>query len=612
MGRGGLSSSGLRTHLRAMWESRRRDPGQLLLVAALLAAFLLYAPTLGYGIVNHDDTWLLRDNVLLQNVSTATLSKVFFDTSSATRFLLGAEYLPVRDLSVMADNAVWGDWYGGAHLTSLVIYLLSLVVWFRALVALGLERSVAGLAILIWAVLPSHAESVAWLSERKGLLGVLFAGMTALGYAKFRAGGSRAWIAAAAICAVLAVWSKAPSAFAIAALAPIELMLGRERVSWRRSLVGLGIIAVAGALAFAPVVITAMNLSVVGTKDNAPAGLLAMPLGLHGFYLQLAVMGVRNAASYPVSTDGPSTVNLIVGVVALALALAAVVVPSRGRWRPSPAIRVGAVIWLCGFVPASRLGMPLRAVLVADRYILFATLGIALVAATGLLAMASARARNALIGVIVLAAGLRTLDARSNWRDSTTLWQRATVSNPHDGDAWSAYVEALLEGDQHELAFRTMRDALRVAPRTPNLVLRQALYVLEYGKRGQGVALMMEAAHGGESRAMANLALLLLQDGRGDEALDWARKATQSAPMYARGHRALGEVALAQNKPFEALLALQRTNALWPTDLITRYLLARTLIALHQPDAARPHLEACTSDPKVGESCRTELGQLRR
>jgi hypothetical protein len=73
----------------------RRDP---LLALALVLVAVLYAPTLGRGIVNYDDTWLLRDNWILQEPSWASLHTILFDLSSPLRFALSPEYLPVRDL----------------------------------------------------------------------------------------------------------------------------------------------------------------------------------------------------------------------------------------------------------------------------------------------------------------------------------------------------------------------------------------------------------------------------------------------------------------------------------------------------------------------------------
>src|SRR5215475_3242177 len=163
--------------MRAALGTARRHPGILLLGLALVAAAAIYAPTLGRGLVSYDDPWLYRDNFVVAHPSTHALRAVFFelDPHSPVRYALGAEYLPVRDLSVMLDVALWGEAYGGFHLTNLVIYLAAIALVFAMLDGFGVDRKIAGLAVLIWAIHPSHAESVAWLAERKGLLGALFA-----------------------------------------------------------------------------------------------------------------------------------------------------------------------------------------------------------------------------------------------------------------------------------------------------------------------------------------------------------------------------------------------------------------------------------------------------
>ena len=569
----------------------------------------LYAPTLGRGIVNYDDPWLVRDNDLLGKPSAGAVSTVLFDMRPETRFALGAEYLPVRDLSIMADRAIWGDWYPGYHLTNLVLYLAAIALWSAALVALGLDRTLAGLAILIWAIAPAHAESVAWISERKGLLGLAFSGAAAFGYLRFRAGRHAGWLALALVATACAVWSKAPFAFAIAVLAALELVAPAPRRSWRRSLVGLGAIATIGLAAFVPVLVTAMNLAVVGGDDHAPAGWLAMAVGLHGFYLELGAMAVRNAVSYPIGSIGPSAIQLALGALGLVAALAVTVVPARGPWQPPRALRIGALIWLFGWLPASRLVLPLRAVLVADRYILFASLGLAIALAVGLLALPASRARTALIGVVCVVAAVRTLDAQAGWADSLTLWERAARANPIDGNAWSGYAEAYQELGRPDLAAGVVEEGL-ASSQDPRLLLRGALIALDHGDRERGLELMRRSAEGGHPPAMSNLARLRLQEGHGDEAVQWARKAVAAAPLYAKGYRTLGVVLLALHHPDEALAALERASRLAPTDLGTRYDLALVLIELHRDAEARGHLEAASSDPAVGMKARAALARL--
>ncbi len=588
-------------------ERMRRDPGATLVVVAVAAVNALYLPTLFRGLVDYDDTWLVRDNFILHDFSPRTLKTIFFDTSAETRFILGAEYLPARDMSIAIDLAIWGDAYAGFHLTNLIVYVLALVVWFWVLVELGVSRTLAGLAILFWAIHPAHAESAAWVSERKGLLGLLFAGVASIGYLRFRIGRSAGWLVLAMAAALFAVWSKAPYAFAVAALAGFELVSPVPRHSWRRSLVGLGAIAVVGAAAFVPVIMTATNLRVVSGEDRAPAGWLAMAIGGHGFYLQLAASAFRNAISYPIRSVGPSALDLVIGALGLVAVLASLV--RIRRWQPPDVIRIAALIWLFGWLPASRLVLPLKAVLFADRYILFGTLGVTLALGFAIMKIPTARSRNALVAVIGLALAMRALDAQSNWRDDLTLWKRGVVSNPYDDDAWAAYVERLEEVGDEGHAFDALREGLQRA-RGPRLLMRKALLLAKRGIRADALVAMREAADAGEPRAMANLALMLFEDGKRDEALQWAKRSVEIAPLYAKGWKTIGGIYLTMNKPAEALVALEKAHKIWPLDLKTRHDLGLTLMKLGRFAEARAHLEACILDPEVGRQARLLLSRL--
>ncbi len=583
----------------------RRDPGLGLLVLALLLATAIYAPTLGRGLVNYDDPWLYGDNWILQHASWSSLHTVLFDLDSPRRFVLTPEYLPVRDLSVMLDFAIWGDWYPGFHLTNLALYLAAIAAWFAVLDGFGVDRRIAGLAALLWAVHPSHAESVAWLSERKGLLAMMFAGLCGLAFARFRAGRSMRWLVLAVLAAVCAVWSKAPGAFAVAALAGLELALPARRTSWRRSLTGLGAIAVLAGLAFVPVLMLASQASVVGTDGHAPAGRLAMVLGVHGFYLRTAAMAVRNAVSYPIATAGPGVLDLVLGASGLVVLAAIAVVPRRGAWAPPAEARAGAVIWLVGWIPISHAILPLKMVLVADRYLLFPTLGLTLLLAAALVRIPGTLARRALIGTIVVAAMVRTLDAQASWSAPTTLWQRAITSNPEDGAAWAMYLEAL--GDDPERVEAALEEGLRHT-HAPRLLHRQALLVLPVD-RPRGMALMREAADGGESIAMSNLSLLLLEDRQLDEALRWARAGAASRPNV-HGQRTLGKVALAAGQPAEALGAFEHAFALEPASCANRINLGLALRTLHRPGEVAAYVGPCVDDPRLGARARDLLGQL--
>lgn len=560
----------------------KRDAGLVLLGLALGLAIALYAPTISRGLVNYDDPWLIANNWIIKQHD---VGKVFTDTTIETRAVLGAEYLPVRDLSVMLDDVLWGDWYGGHHLTNLVIYLAAIALWFAALTRLGFDRTLVGVAVLIWAVHPAHAESVAWLSERKGLLAVMLAGASTLAFAQFRSGRAW-WLALAIVTAVLAVWSKALALFMLAPLA----LVAKDKRGW----LGMAAIGAAAALAFVPVFLVARQMSVVAGHAATPIN----PLAIHGFYVRLAMMTMRNSVAYPIATEGASILDIVIGAIALIAAIAALLP------RLPAAVRLGSAIWLAGWFPVSRLVLPVKLVVVADRYLLFPTLGFALVLASSLWRLPY---RRVVVAVVVIAACARTFDAQANWRNAQTLWARAVDVSPRDGDSWSQYIEALDAGRAHDAAERALATALAHSS-SPKLLMRQALMLNRSGDTASALATMQRAAEAGEPLAMSNLAVLLDGQGKHVEANDWAKRAVARLPLYVNGWRVLGRVTIASGDAKNALPPFQRALALDPTDLVNEYNVGIALTALGRYEEARPHLLKCLRDPLLGPRVRQLLG----
>ncbi|HET9991327.1 MAG TPA: hypothetical protein VFQ65_22505, partial [Kofleriaceae bacterium] len=454
------------------------------------------------------------------------------------------------------------------------------------------------------AVHPAHAESVAWLSERKGLLGMMWAGASALGYAKFRAGGRGTWLALAAITGIAAVWSKAIAAGAVAALAAIELVA--RGTSVRRSVAGLIAIALAAGLAFAPVVLVATRMGVVGDESTISRPIAV--LGGHGFDLRLAAGLVTNSVSYPVSTAGPSSLDVVIGSLGF-LAIALVFLPRWSKRTWAVPLRIAAVVWLFGWLPIGHLVLPIQQVFVADRYMLIPSLGFALALAVGLAQLP--RLRTLACAVVIIAFAARALDAQATWSSNELLWQRAIASNPSDGNAWAMYLEAL-ESDGRVADAAGVVDEALAHSRLPRLVMHAGLTALAEGRTDEGFALMTEAATHGEPRAMANLANLYADRGRLEEALRWARFATVAAPSYTNGHRVRGKVARLAHHADESRYAFEHAYLLEPTNAANRYNLALAYADDQRIADARTLLESCTDDPEVGSLARGMLLRLRK
>ena len=324
------------------------------LVVAIAVA--IYVPSLTFGRVDWDDKWLWSTESPLRHLDAATVHDVFFELDRTARHPFGSEYLPVRDLAVGVDMAVWGHDEHGPHATQLALFALTVLALGGLLVRFGVPPAVAWLATLLWAVHPIHVESVAWLSERKGVLAGLFFVVCGHAWVRYRDGRSRGWLVLAAVAAVAATWSKAPAMFGPVVLAAWDLL--QLRASPRRWF-AIGVIGLATALAALPVVLLATEAHVIGTAEEGGDrdGRLATAVGAQGHYVQSIVLARPLAMSYPINSDGPAPHDLALGALAVlgsAGGLAWWWRRQRARGEPRARPRRGAARVGLDLVPADR------------------------------------------------------------------------------------------------------------------------------------------------------------------------------------------------------------------------------------------------------------------
>ncbi len=142
--------------------------------AIVTMAALVYLPSLSGGFINYDDGWLIRDNRFYESASPASLLVIWADFSKETRLLLGAEYLPVRDTSVLIDVLLFGLSPQAMRAINLILYLGSAVFCICAMRRVLGTSWRSDFVSAFFVLHPAHAESVAWIVGRKDVLGLLF------------------------------------------------------------------------------------------------------------------------------------------------------------------------------------------------------------------------------------------------------------------------------------------------------------------------------------------------------------------------------------------------------------------------------------------------------
>ena len=195
--------------------------------AALIfgVTFAVYWPAMHGGMVWDDDAHVTRPGLQ----SAAGLWRIWSDLHATQ------QYYPLLHSAFWIEHQLWGDSTLGYHMANVLMHATSaclLVLLLRRLRVPG-----AGLAGLIFAVHPVCVESVAWISEQKNTLSLVFYLLAALAYVRFdrgrgQAAATRAYVIATLLFA-LALLTKSVTATLPAALLVI-FWWERGRIDWRR------------------------------------------------------------------------------------------------------------------------------------------------------------------------------------------------------------------------------------------------------------------------------------------------------------------------------------------------------------------------------------------
>lgn len=160
---------------------------QTVLLAGLSA--LIYWPALTGQLVNHDDPLYFSENpVILQGLSWHAIVWSFTSISVG-------HWHPVTWLSHLAGVELFGTNPFGHHLINLLLHIAN------TLLLACILRNITGRNLLSWlttalfALHPLNVETVAWVAERKGVLGAFFWLLAVLAYQRYvRAPGLRRYL----------------------------------------------------------------------------------------------------------------------------------------------------------------------------------------------------------------------------------------------------------------------------------------------------------------------------------------------------------------------------------------------------------------------------------
>ena len=171
----------------------------ILLSAAVLLSF---APSLWCRFLNWDDYAHYISNPCVYSLSWSNLVEMFKQTVNET-------YIPLTTLSFNLEYHLFGASSFVSHLINMLLHLS--VAWMVYLFAKQLKFSAweAFVAAGLFALHPMRVESVAWVTERKDVLGILFYMLCLWQYWKYLETSSRKNYGLSLLFAFLSVLTKA-------------------------------------------------------------------------------------------------------------------------------------------------------------------------------------------------------------------------------------------------------------------------------------------------------------------------------------------------------------------------------------------------------------------
>lgn len=481
-----------------------RRSTSLLAGALVLAVAVTMGRATTAGFMWLDDALYVTRNLAVQDGLTWAGLRYAFG------FADGREtyFHPLTWLSLMADVELFGSDPAALpvamHLVNLALHAATAVLLFLVALRATGARWTAFAAALLFAVHPLQVESVAWITERKQVLGSALGMGAALAWVTWLARPAAWRLALAAALLALSVLAK-PHLVVLPALlllldlwplrrlAPLAPEGGRFAPAPLRTLLlekwPLWAVSAAGA---AMVVATLPPVSEGGDPVR--------PLGLK------AANAVARVADYLAAVAWPHDLTVLrgfppavpAGEVALGAALL-VGLTAAGAWqaRRRPWLLFGWAWFLVALAPVSGLLQTGIWPSWADRFAYTPLMGVALAAAGqgAEWAARSERARRAVLAAgaaAALALCWVTMGQVEHWQSSTALFARAAAQSPWHAGIRTMYASNLMNDDRLEEALAELEAARRLDPRFPLTTQRIAETLHRLGRAEEAAAAYRE------------------------------------------------------------------------------------------------------------------------
>ncbi|MCE9545305.1 MAG: tetratricopeptide repeat protein [Planctomycetia bacterium] len=588
------------------------------IATVLVATMAVYLQVHRFEWLEWDDELHITKNLRLLPVTWAHIGRFWTEPFAAM-------YIPLSYMLFSAEAYASRLLTGGGpmdtpsstlfHLVSLTLHLACALLVWRLLERLVGNAWGAAAGALLFALHPVQVESVAWVSEQRGLLSAFFSLLAIGWYLSFteesRSGLMRGLCYAAGwVAFALALLSK-PSASGV-----ILILFALDVWYLRRPLWRVAAALIPWALPVIAIAVIARMLQHDGTL-NEPTWLWHRPWVASD---ALAFYASKLFAPWNLCTAygrRPSVVlatrwPYVAAAIVVAVLLVVVLVPKLRALRAPVAMFVAALSPILGFIPFEYQNIST----VADRYMYLAmlgpALGVALLVARGPRIVALPIAACVLSGLAVL-----SYQQTTTWHDSVSLYLQAVRVNP-DSSIINYSLGNVYETQQkYDLALHYYLAALKIKP---NYIEANNNIANLYVRRGATDAAIFHyqkalAVNPDFSGARNNLAVVLRTRGQHDLAIQQFEEAIRLDRENVDALSNLGSSWMQLKRFDKAIPYLEEVVRLKPNHVDAQINLGICLAQLHRyaeaADRLRTVLTLVPGNAKVQEMLR-QVEDLQR
>jgi protein O-mannosyl-transferase len=534
---------------------RNRYAAPAVCALLLLAVALVFGRTVWHEFVNFDDKTYVCDN---PHVSQGLTKETVVWSFTSFR---ASNWHPLTWLSHALDCQLYGtESAAGHHLTNVILHVAVAILLFLVFWRMTGDLWPSAFMAAVFAIHPLRAESVAWVAERKDLLGGLFFMLTLAAYVAY----VRRPFSLARYSLVVALFALGLMAKPMLVTVPFVLLLldywplGRTASPTANDLkrlliekVPLVLLAVASCMVTLVAQSGAMQtldaVPLLWRIANAPVSCVA--------YLIQFVCPANLAVFYPHPGDRVPTWQVAGALMVMAIITVAAL---AGR-RRCPYLLVGWLWYIGMLVPVIGL-VQVGAQAMADRYTYLTQIGVCLALTWGIADVARSwpnRRRLLAVSSLLVVAILMGHAWRQTgyWRNSDSLWRHTLDCTSDNALAHGNLGSDLADRGEDDEALEHFREAVRISPRytTARTCLGLAL-----GRRGQ-IAEAVEcfekvlSLQPDNAKAQCGLGVALGKWGQLDEAIVHFQEALKADPNYADARQDLDNVRAWREQMLRAL-----------------------------------------------------------